>query len=143
MKKEKPAASVVTHHILNTTIIFPFFGLLAGYLILKFLGNSLDVTTLRILKDLVSVGFVFLGVKYSLSYINKKYSVANPEKSSKISIIIFGVLATCMWILSILNGFNIIGIVYNTVFFGIVFAIFFAMTKKYFSSLQAPQIPEA
>lgn len=143
MKTEKSAASVVTHHILNTTIIFPFFGLLAGYFVLKFLGDSLDATTLRILKDLVSIGFVFLGVKYSLSYIDKKYSVTNPEKSSRISIIVFGVLAACVWVLSILNGFNIIGIVYNTVFFGIVFAIFFVMTKKYFSSLQAPQTAEA
>ena len=143
VKKEKSAASVVTHHILHTTILFPFFGLLAGYFILKFLGDSLDATTLRILKDLVSIGFVFLGVKYSLSYIDKKYSVTNPEKSSKISIIVFGVLAACVWALSILNGFNIIGIVYNTVFFGIVFAIFFVMTKKYFSSLQAPQTAEA
>ncbi|MDD3598402.1 hypothetical protein [Sulfuricurvum sp.] len=143
MKKEKSSANIITHHILNTTIIFPFFGLLVGYFVLKFLGDSLDSTTMMILKDLVSIAFVFFGVKYSLSYIDKKYSVTNPEKSSKISIIIFDVLAICAWVLSIFNGFNIIGIIYNTIFFGIVIAIFFVMTKKYFSSLQAPQTAEA
>ncbi|MDM5264108.1 hypothetical protein PF327_07880 [Sulfurovum sp. XTW-4] len=139
MKKEKSATSIVVHHILHTTIIFPFFGLLTGYFVLKFLGKSLDVTTLMILKDLVSIGFVFLGVKYSLSYINKKFTVSNPQRSSKISIIVFGVLAACMWALSIFNGFNIIGIVYNTVFFGIIFTIFFVFTKKYFSNLKILQ----
>lgn len=143
MKKEKSVASVVTHHVLHTTILFPFFGMLAGYFVLKFLGESLDGTTLMILKDLVIIGFVFLGVKYSLSYIDKKFAVTNPENSSKISIILFGVLAACMWVLSILNGFNIIGIAYNTVFFGIVFAIFFVLTKKYFANLQTPQTVEA
>jgi len=143
VKKEKSAASVVTHHILLTTIVFPFFGLLAGYFVLKFLGEALDSTTLMVLKDLVSIGFVFLGVKYSLSYIDKKIAVTNPQSSLKISIVLFGILAACMLVLSILSGFNIIGIVYNTVFFGIVFAIFFVLTKKYFTSLQAPQTAEA
>lgn len=143
MKKEKSAASVVTHHILHTTILFPFFGLLAGYFVLKFLGEALDGTTLMVLKDLVSIGFVFLGVKYSLSYIDKKFAVTNPQISLKISIVLFGILAACMWVISILNGFNIIGIVYNTLFFGIVFAIFFVLTKKYFTSLHAPQTTEA
>ena len=143
MKKEKSATSIVIHHILHTTIIFPFFGLLAGYFVIKFLGESLNITTLMILKDLVSIGFVFLGVKYSLSYINKKFTVSNPQRSSKISIIVFGVLAVCMWALSIFNGFNIIGIVYNTVFFGIIFTIFFVFTKKYFSNLKIPQVVEA
>lgn len=143
MKKEKSTASVVTHHILHTTILFPFFGLLSGYFVLKFLGESLNGTTQMILKDLISIVFVFLGIKYSLSYIDKKYSVTNPKSSSKISIIVFAVLASCMWTLSMLNGFNIIGIAYNTVFFGIVFAIFSVLTKQYFSGLQVPQTAEA
>ena len=136
MKKEKSVANVVTHHILHTTIIFPFFGLLVGYFVGKFLGESLDITTLMIIKNLLSIGFVLLGIKYSLSYIDKKFVVKNPASSSKVSIIIFGILVVCMWASTIFNGFNIIGIVYNTFFFGIVFAIFFVMTKKYFTSLQ-------
>ncbi len=131
--------SVVMHHIGHTAIIFPFFGLFAGYFVGKFLGKSLDSTTLMILKDLVSIGFFFLGVKYSLSYINKKVIVINPESSSKSSIIVFGLLVICMWVLSILDGFNIIGITYNTLFFGIIFAIFFVLTKRYFSNLHALQ----
>ena len=139
MKKERSVVSVVMHHIGHTAIIFPFFGLLAGYFVGKFLGKSLDSTTLMILKDLVSIGFFFLGVKYSLSYINKKVIVINPESSSKSSIIVFGLLIICMWVLSILDGFNIIGITYNTLFFGIIFTIFFVLTKRYFSNLQALQ----
>ncbi|MBO8087541.1 MAG: hypothetical protein J7D61_16020 [Marichromatium sp.] len=138
MKKEKSTTSVVTHHIVHTAILFPFFGLLAGYFFHKFSYDSLNPTTLMILKDFVMIAIFFLGVKYSLSYINKKYIVQNPEKSSTISITVFGVLIGCALTLNILSAFSIIGIVYNTIFFGIVFMIFFINTKKYFTGLSVP-----
>ena len=144
MKKEKSVASVVSTHILTTSIVIPFFGLLAGYFVNKFLGASLNQGLVMILKDIVYIAFFFMGVKYSISYINKKIDVKNPENSSKYSIIVFGILITAMWVMNVLAGFNIIGIAYNTVFFGVVFAIFFIITKKYFEKLtQAMQTVEA
>ena len=136
MKKEKSVASVVLTHILTTSIVFPFFGLLAGYFVNKFLHGSLNESLLIIIKDLVYILFFFMGVKYSLSYINKKIDVKNPENSSKYSIITFGVIMLFMLIVDILAKPNIISIGYNTVFFGIIFAIFFILTKNYFKGLQ-------
>lgn len=144
MKKEKSIASVVSIHILTTSIVIPFFGLLAGYFVNKFLSGSLNEGLLMIIKDLVYVSFFFMGVKYSISYINKKIEVKNPESSSKYSIIVFGILITIMWVINILAGLNIIGIAYNTIFFGVIFAIFFILTKKYFEKLtQEVQLAEA
>jgi hypothetical protein len=81
-------------------------------------------------------------VRYSLSYIDQKIAVTDPERSSKGSMIVFGVLLIGMWALSVLNGLTIIGIAYNTLFFGTVFTIFIVLTKKYFSNLQVPQTAE-
>ena len=136
MKKEKSVASVVSTHILTTSIVIPFFGLLVGYFVNKFLHGSLNENLLMIIKDLVYVLFFFMGVKYSLSYINKKIDVKNPKNSSKYSIITFGVITVFMLIVDILAKPNIISIGYNTVFFGIIFAIFFILTKNYFEGLQ-------
>ena len=77
-----------------------------------------------------------MGVKYSISHINKKITVKNPRNSSKYSIITFGVIMIIMLIGDILANPNIISIGYNTVFFGIIFTIFFILTKNYFAKLQ-------
>lgn len=136
MKKEKPIASVVSTHILTTSIVIPFFGLFAGYFVNKFLGASLNQVLVMIIKDIIYIVFFFIGVKYSLSYINKKIIVEKPKNSSKYSIIAFGIIITFMLIFDILAQPNIISIGYNTVFFGIIFAIFFILTKNYFEKLQ-------
>jgi len=143
VKKEKPVASVVSTHLLTTSIVIPFFGLLAGYFVNKFLGASLSQFLTMIVKDIVYILFFFIGVKYSISYINKNITVKNPQNSSKYSIIIFGIFLTIMWIMNILAGFNIIGITYNTIFYGSIFAIFFILTKRYFEQLQKVQTVEA
>ncbi|ARU48280.1 hypothetical protein Sdiek1_1114 [Sulfurospirillum diekertiae] len=57
MKKEKSVISIVFTHILTTSIVIPFFGLLAGYFVNKFLGQSLDKGLLIILKDIVYIIF--------------------------------------------------------------------------------------
>ena len=136
MKKEKSVASVVSTHILTTSIVLPFFGLLAGYFVNKFFGASLNQSLVMIIKDIVYITFFFIGVKYSISYINKKITVKNPQNSSKYSIITFGLIMIFMLIVDILAKPNIISIGYNTVFFGIIFAIFFILTKNYFEKLQ-------
>ena len=136
MKQEKSVASVVSTHIITTSIVIPFFGLFAGYFVNKFLGVSLNQALVMIIKDIVYIIFFFMGVKYSLSYINKKITVKNPQNSSKYSIIIFGVIMTFMLIVDILAKPNIISIAYNTVFFGIIFTIFYIFTKNYFEKLQ-------
>ena len=136
MKKEKSVASVVSTHILTTSIVIPFFGLLAGYFVNKFFGVLLSQGYIMLIKDIVYVTFFFMGVKYSISYINKKITVKNPKNSSKYSIITFGVIMIIMLIGDILSNPNIISIGYNTVFFGIIFTIFFILTKNYFTKLQ-------
>lgn len=143
MKKEKSVASVVSTHVLTTSIVIPFFGLLAGYFVNKFLGESLNQNLVMIIKDVVYITFFFIGVKYSISYINKNITVKNPQNSSKYSIIVFGVIMIFMLTVDILAVPNIISIAYNIVFFGIIFSIFFILTKKYFENLQKLQTVEA
>lgn len=142
MKKEKSVAGVVTHHIVHTTIIFPFFGLLVAYFVLGFLGEKADTTTYLTIRDLITILFFFFGVKYSLSYIDKKMFVKNVEKSLNYSVFIFSVLIIMIWMGSILQLFNIVRIGYNTMFFGTVFILFFLLTKRYFLSLKSPAVTE-
>ena len=135
MKQKKSPIIVAFMHIWTSSIVIPFFGLLAGYFIGKFLATSLDKNLLIIIKDIVKIIFFFIGVKYSLHYINKKIDVENPNKSFKYSIVIFTVLITAMLIIGS-NGLDLIGILYNVVFFGIIFYIYFIFTRKYFQDLQ-------
>jgi len=136
MKKEKSVASVVSTHILTTSVVIPFFGLLAGYFVNKFLGTSLNQGLVMIIRDIVYITFFFMGVKYSISYINKKITVKDPQNSLKYSVITFGIVMIFMLSIDILAQPNIIIIGYNILFFGIIFAIFFILTKNYFEKLQ-------
>lgn len=135
MKQEKSPINIALMHIWTSSIVIPFFGLLAGYLIGKFIDTSLDKNLSIIIKDIVKIVFFFIGVKYSLSYINKKINVTNPNKSFKYSVVIFIVLIITMLIIGS-NGLSLSGILYNIIFFGIIFFIFFIFTKKYFQGLQ-------
>jgi hypothetical protein len=135
VKKEKSAVSVVSTHIITTSIVIPFFGLLVGYFVNKFLGSSLNPLLVMIIKDVVYITFFFMGVKYSISYISKNITVKDPQNSSKYSIIIFGIIMVCMLTVDILANPNIISIGYNSIFFGVIFSIFFILTKNYFEKL--------
>ena len=132
MKKEKSVASVVSTHILTTSIVIPFFGLLAAYYASKFLGTSVSQGLMMIIKDIIYISFFIIGVKYSLSYIDKKIAITNPQDCSKYSIITFAIIMIFMLIIDILAAPTVIGIIYNLLFFGIIFAIFFIFTKNYF-----------
>jgi len=142
MLKEKSVASVVSTHIITTAIVMPFFGLLAGYFINKFLGESLSQMLLALLKDSVYIGFFFLGVFYSLTYLKKKIVVKSPQKSGTYSIVIFGIIILFMLIIDILAQPNIASITYNTIFFTLIFALFFIPTKRYFSSLRKTSVSQ-
>ncbi|WP_331775242.1 hypothetical protein [Sulfurospirillum sp. 1612] len=135
IKKEKPTWYIVTFHIIMTAIIFPFFGLLAGYFLIKFFGNMLQSGTLVIIKDIISIGFFFLGVMYSLIYIDKKILIKKPLNCSKNAILMFTILILYVWSVHIANNPNTIAMVYNTLFYGIIFLIFFIMTRQYFTKL--------
>jgi hypothetical protein len=132
VKKEKSVASVVSTHILTTSIVIPFFGLLAAYYASKFLGTSVSQGLMMIIKDIIYISFFTIGVKYSLSYIEKKIAITNPQDCSKYSIITFAIIMIFMLIIDILAAPTLIGIIYNLLFFGIIFAIFFIFTKNYF-----------
>jgi len=135
MNPEKSTASVVLAHIITSSLVMPFFGLLAGYFVDKFLHNSLDKNSLVILRDIVYIIFFFIGVKYSLFYINNTITVKNPQKSSTYSIALFGLIIFVMLIVDILSTPNLINIIYNTLFFSIIFLIFFVLTRNYFKKL--------
>lgn len=137
MKKEKSTASVVTTHILTTSIIFPFFGLIAVYFTTKYLSSSLNQVSIVFIRDIIYIAFFFAGVKYSSSYIKKNILVKDPQSSLKYSSIVFAIIIACMLIFDVLANPNIISLVYNSVFFGIIYAIFFLQTKSYFLKINS------
>ena len=138
MKKEKSDINVVITHIITTSLVIPFFGLFAGYVAQKLLASSVQSQILMLLmRDFVYILFFFFGVKYSLSYIDKNIIVKHPQKVANYSIILFGVMLFCMTMIDILAMPNILNFIYTILFFGIVFTIFFLMTRSYFTHLQA------
>jgi hypothetical protein len=135
MKKEKPTWFVVLFHILMTVFIFPFFSILAGYFLMRFFGKVLHGGTLVVIKDVLSLGIFFFGVLYSLIYIDKKMVIKDPLACSKNAILVFSILLIYSWSVHIANNSNAIAMVYNTLFYGIAFLIFFVMTRQYFTIL--------
>lgn len=135
MKKEKSTLGIVVFHLMTTAIVFPFFGLLIGYFAWKYLGKTLNSGALTLLRDAINIGFFFLGIKYSLIFIDKKMIVQNPKSCSKSSIMTFAILVIYIWSVHIVKNANSIAFIYNTLFYGIIFLIFFVMTWQYFLRL--------
>lgn len=136
MIKENSVAKTVSTHIITTAIVIPFFGFFPGYIINKYLGNSLNEDIIMVIQDIFYILFFFFGVKYSISYMKKNIIVKNPTQSLKYSIITFGTLIFILWLLNTLSGKRVLETVYDTVFCGIIFTIFFVFTKKFFGSIK-------
>ncbi|NPA66873.1 MAG: hypothetical protein GXO11_08340 [Epsilonproteobacteria bacterium] len=135
MKKERSVFNVVTTHILTTSVVIPFFGLLIGYMINKSLSTTLNQTEVLLIKDIVFIIFFFFGVRYSLSYIDKTITVKDPKNSLRFSLIVFGLLMVMIFFLNVLAYPNTLNTIYNIAFFGIIFILFYIPTKRYFTNL--------
>ena len=135
-KIKRTTFGVVTSHIISSTFLFPLFWLLVGsfakvILVEKGIIIEAYATTLYYL---IMLGFFYVGIKYSLYYIDKRVVVALPRQSAQQSIIFFGILVVTVNI-----GFVYFEdtINFQRIIFSVLLVYMFAkMTNKYFNSLE-------
>jgi len=125
----------MTSHVISSSTLFPVFWLIAGSI-----GKAMLISK-EIINETLANGIYYaimlllfyLGIKYSLYYINKKVIVTFPKQSAQQSIILFSILviATNYGLYYFENSLNILRI-----FFSLVLIYMFSiMTKKYFDTL--------
>jgi hypothetical protein len=134
-KIKRTTFGVVTSHIISSSLLFPVVWLIAGSL-----GKALLIANAMATEPIASIVYYgvmllsfFLGIKYSLYYINKKVEVAMPKQSGQQSIALFSILVIAVnyglyYFEGNINYYRLVmslGLVY----------LFAVMTKKYFNSL--------
>ena len=134
-KIKRTTFGVASSHIISSSTLFPFLWLLVGLFFKAYLVHEEYLTENQALTIfyVVMLGAFYIGIKYSLSYINKKVLVMLPKKSSNLAIGLFFLL-----ILLAHYGFyyfeesiSLLRVTF-TVF---LFLLFKSMTEKYFNSL--------
>ena len=134
-KIKRTTFGVASSHIISSSTLFPFLWLFIGLLFKPFILSQHYVPDIMVsfIYYLIMLGAYYLGIKYSLSYINKKVLVMLPKKSSNLAIGLFFLL-----ILVAHYGFyyfeesiSLLRVIF-TVF---LFLLFKSMSEKYFNSL--------
>jgi len=135
-KVRRTSFGVVSSHIISTTMLFPLFWLIAGLLAKALLvqNNIIPEPLVSFLYYLIMLGSYYLGIKYSLYFIDKKIIVALPEQSSRQAIIAFSTLV----VVSNYALFYFQETIYiQRIIFSLLLIYMFAViTKKYFNSLE-------
>ena len=136
-KRRVTTFSVVSSHIISSTMLFPVLWLIIGSVIYLILEQKqvLPISLITIFYYIVMLASFYAGIKYSLSFIDKRYIVSNPELSLKFSILFFliGVLLInyiFIYFEEALNWFRLI-------FSILLLYMFVTLTNKYFKSLEA------
>lgn len=128
--------SVVSSHIISSSTLFPIAWLIIGSFAQMILVQEQIVHEfiLAALYYIVMLASFYAGIKYSLSFIDKRYIVLNPKSSLKFSILIFlfGVLFINYLFIHFEETFN---------WFRLLFSVFLTymfvtLTDKYFKGLE-------
>lgn len=128
MKKEKSTFNVVLIVILYSVVIFPFFASVIIFFLKKYTNNTL-------LFDLIHLVFLYLALRYILSYINKKIIIKEPKKVFKRGVQFFGALLMFAMFYNLGKNHEFYHLIYIFFYYWIKFLIFHEVTKKYFFSL--------
>lgn len=134
-KIKRTTFGVVSGHIISTTFLFPVFWIIVGSFAKFFLVEKgmLSESVAIWLYYAIMLGCFYLGIKYSLYYINKRVSVALPKQSGRQSIIVFTTLVIAV---NIILFYYEKTVNFQRVIFGLLLIYMFAkLTKKYFNSL--------
>lgn len=127
--------SVVSSHIISSSALFPVVWLIIGsflqtILVQKQILNEPVVTGLYYIVMLASF---YGGIKYSLSFIDRRYIVSNPQSSLKFSILsfLFGVLFINYLFIYFEESFNWFRLSFSI----LLTYMFVILTNKYFSAI--------
>lgn len=135
-KIHRTTFGVVSSHIISTVFLFPLLWLIAGSLAKGLLTLYYPILEpyLSTVYYLIMLGSFYLGIKYSLYYINKNVSVALPEKSGRQSILFFSalVIISNYTLFYFENSINIQRLIFSL----ILLYMFAVMTKRYFHTLE-------
>ena len=135
MKIKRTTFGIATSHVISSSLLFPLLWLIIGLLFKPFILSKgyVPESVVTLVYYGVMLGAFYLGIKYSLSYINRKVLVIFPKKSAKHSITLFFML-----IFLTHYGFYYFTeeISFSRVVFTIfLFLLFVDLTQKYFNSL--------
>lgn len=135
-KIRRTTFGIVSSHIISTTMLFPLFWLIAGLLVKALLIQNKIILEpfVSFLYYLIMLSSYYLGIKYSLYFIDKKVEVALPEQSARQAIITFSTLV----VVSNYALFYFQETIYiqRIVFSLLLIYMFSVITRKYFHSLE-------
>jgi hypothetical protein len=134
MKTQKSTQNIILTLLLHTVVIFPFFGMLITFFIKKY-------STIDYFGDFIQLLFLYLALRYVLSYIDKKFEIEEPKKVFELSLKIYGAILIFFMLLNI-GDKSFSYIAYTFFYYWVKFVIFYQMTKKYFLYLENTQEPQ-
>ncbi|MEJ2489316.1 MAG: hypothetical protein P8Y50_05935 [Sulfurovaceae bacterium] len=141
-KIKRTTFGVVSSHIISTTFLFPAFWIIVGSFAKFFLVEKgmLSQSVAMWLYYAIMLGCFYLGIKYSLYYIDKRVSVALPKQSGRQSIIIFTMLVI---VVDTILFYYEQTVNFQRIIFGLLLIYMFAkLTKRYFNSLEQAEYLE-
>ncbi|MDD2791340.1 MAG: hypothetical protein PHU40_11855 [Sulfurimonas sp.] len=135
-KVKRTTFGVMTTHVISSSTLFPTFWLIAGSLAKALLvANGIIIEPFATtLYYAIMLGAFYLGIKYSIYYINKKIQVALPKQSGRQSIILFSliVITTNIAFIYFEDSINFQRIIFSI----LLVYMFIQMTNKFFNSLE-------
>jgi len=141
-KIKRTTFGIVSSHIISTTFLFPAFWIIVGSFAKFFLVEKgmLSQSVAMWLYYAIMLGCFYLGIKYSLYYIDKRVSVALPKQSGRQSIIIFTMLVI---VVDTILFYYEQTVNFQRIIFGLLLIYMFAkLTKRYFNSLEQAEYLE-
>ncbi len=141
-KIKRTTFGVVSSHIISTTFLFPAFWIIVGSFAKFFLVEKgmLSQSVAMWLYYAIMLGCFYLGIKYSLYYIDKRVSVALPKQSGRQSIITFTMLVI---VVDTILFYYEQTVNFQRIIFGLLLIYMFAkLTKRYFNSLEQAEYLE-
>lgn len=129
MRKNVSSFTIVSSYIITSSLVFPFFGMLLGYFLTKYLQLYIDGIYLGVIKDVVLLIFFFIGIKYAQNFITDNYIVRKPKLVLYSSLVIFLALILLFFYL-----FYEKFIIYSVIFHTLIYAIFAFSSIRYFKA---------
>lgn len=129
--------NISTSHVIQTSFLFPIVWLIVGSFVKMILNDKgfIPLEILSLVYYLIMLISFYLGIKYSLAYINKKIIVSQPQNTAKQSILwfLFGAVSINYAFYYFEESLNFIRII-TTV---LIIVMFIKLTTKYFNSIEA------
>jgi len=141
-KVKRTTFGVASMHIISSTFLFPvvwlIIGLFAKALLVK--QNIAPEFVVSVVYYLIMLGCFYMGIRYSLYYIDKKVQVALPKQSARQSVVFFVILVISanIGLFYFEKALNIQRIIFSI----LLLYLFIKMTIRYFDTLNQTEYLE-